>query len=435
MGEEGRSVYIYDLDQTVVTTTDVHDWLSHLGHVEAVTLRYNPATNSTAFRVVMGSAEQANIALNHLDGSMFKNSVARIESTVYSKSVKAPAAGAPNGPILMSPSGVAVVAQDEKPFISEALPHNHLLPTEYQLVSPLAEWADRLLKAENGELSKQDDAVTATEGTSSSTKSVLASLKALQETQARLASLVSERDELNAQVYPKWAQQDAVVDAEKKAEEKGEEAPAGVLESTTKALAFLRGDRAARVVEASFLPSRTGVSEVGEIVLLVSRVIGPVVGATISQLGTAQVNGHDAHTLVLEMAFAEDAAALVRLGNMPSLSADSAHNKNKNPLPEVGTVLSKATTTTITRGGPAAGSAKRSTLDQLLGIDMSSAEEGANAITEYKGRLAKIQAFGPFAKPSAATQSWINREVNAYAPKRGGNLRSETDSLCDLLEF
>jgi hypothetical protein len=89
MDEAARTVFVTGMDLDVVSLEDITDWLKILGDVQSANLQYDAVAKRTAYRVRFAHPAAANAAVQHLDGSFFKNSGVPLQvvSSVFTKEV------------------------------------------------------------------------------------------------------------------------------------------------------------------------------------------------------------------------------------------------------------------------------------------------------------------------------------------------------------
>ena len=501
MTEEARAVYIYDLDHRLVSEEDIHDWLSQgaPSGVKAVTTQYDGSSRQMCFRAVLASAELANAVLNHLDGHVFKSGACRIVSTVFSKalattvsSANAPAAAAAmaSADPSASPSAAAEGGANDAVGRSAVLPHNHLVPPIHQLMPQLAAWADTLAaRREEAERAKavETSAATGADGSdagagASSAASLppllggrLAALAALQE---RLIGLVAQRDALKAAERAATggaASDEADADAEGAADGSSsavDEASAdGAMASLQTAT---RDDAYARTVEARATRGGHGQGHdwAGRLLGLVARAVGPVESAVFASGGggggASREKEKSASTLLVTMAFAEDAEALVRLGGVGGLSSwgRGGGGGGQAPLPSVRTALSRAANPLFSWPSSSHAAAEvpasssfdvtadvGSVLQRVIGAggDGPSASSnnggggggGDDEAALYVERLAMLQSAAVFGRPTqGAFQSAAGRTIaTAFAAKvealsgSGGATTAAADLSAELADL
>jgi hypothetical protein len=159
--DEACAIYINNIDCNAVGEEDIADWLKLLGEVRSVTRRYSTATKETGLRVLFRHATAANLAVQFLDGVVFrdKDRPLAITSTVFVKSTNAKdAAGGGLVDATAAPMPPAGVGSAPKVAASRALlPHNHLMPVDLQMDYQLVAAVPAVLEAEKSLGSSPDE--------------------------------------------------------------------------------------------------------------------------------------------------------------------------------------------------------------------------------------------------------------------------------------
>ena len=154
--DEACAINIGNIDCNAVSEDDIVDWLKLLGEVKSISRRYNPTTNETGYRLVFRHAATANLAVQFVDGVVFrdKERPLSITSSVFTKSAKIGSSGISgeamedSGGASAPPAGVDNAADQRVAQGRTILPSNQQMPDDLQMDFQLVCTIPQLLEAE-----------------------------------------------------------------------------------------------------------------------------------------------------------------------------------------------------------------------------------------------------------------------------------------------